>query len=42
MSALAGIWLYGGQQRAKAEAIRKLAQDRAEVIRGQMVRSMAG
>jgi signal transduction histidine kinase/FixJ family two-component response regulator len=34
------MWLYSGQQRAKAEEIRKLAQDRAEVIRGQMVRSM--
>lgn len=40
LSLLAAIWLRSGQQRAWEEEVRKLAQDRAEVIRGQIVRSM--
>ncbi len=40
LSALSAVWLHEGQERAWEEEVRKLAQDRAEVIRGQLVRSM--
>ena len=34
LSALSAVWLHDGQERAWEEEVRKLAQDRAEVIRG--------
>jgi signal transduction histidine kinase/CheY-like chemotaxis protein len=40
LSLLAGLWLHGGQERAWKGEVRKFAQDRAEVIRGQVARSM--
>ena len=40
LSVMAAVWLKSGQQRAWQEEVRKLAQDRAEVIRGQVARSM--
>ena len=40
LSVLSAVWLRGGQERAWEDEVRKLAQDRAEVIRGQIVRSM--
>jgi hypothetical protein len=40
LSILAGVMLKSGQERAWEEEVRKLAQDRAEVIRSQVARSM--
>lgn len=40
LSILAALWLRSGQERAWAEEVRKLAEDRAEIIRGQLMRSM--
>ena len=40
LSVVAAVWLKSGQERVWQEEVRKLAQDRAEVIRGQVARSM--
>lgn len=40
ISILAGFWLYRAQQRAWEVEVRKVSQDRAEIIRSQILRSM--
>ncbi len=40
LSVMAAVWLKSGQERVWQEEVRKLAQDRAELIRAQVVRSM--
>ena len=40
VSVLTALWLRSGREHAWEEEVRKRAQDRAEVIRGQIARSM--